>query len=79
MLNLVRVDQGNNVLEAYTENDANDGDREYPEFKVTFSDSSTPRYAILSRNDDLSYDNLSGFDTLKECTDYLQNLIDSRS
>ena len=79
MLSLVRVNQGNNVLEAYTETDTDSQDDCYPEFKVSFSASATPRYAILARDDDNNFDNLTGYDTLKECIDHITNLVESRS
>ncbi len=79
MLDLVRVNQDDLVLEAYTDRAVESLGVCLPEFRVKFKESSTPKYAILSRNNDYSYDNLTGFDTLNECVDYITQLTNSRS
>jgi|TARA_B100000035_G_C20518116_1_gene344172 hypothetical protein len=79
MLQFLRPTGTNCVLEAYTERPAELDGVMLPEFKVNFNTAALPRYAILARNDDNTYSNLSGYDTLKECEVHITELVESRS
>lgn len=79
MYHFLRVEISPYVLECYTENENEGESISLPEFKVKLDEDATPRYTILSRDDDDNYQDLAKYDTLKECKDHITNIVDSRN
>lgn len=74
------VNQEPFIMECYTENEYATIDESFPEFKISYGDDDSPRYTIHVRQEEENlYSELAKYDTLKECSLHILNLINSRN